>query len=136
MLGATVPLPKLNGGGIPKDSTTRVLALCPHASDRVHLRKIFRKHAVKLFEALTWREGIKDLVRHQPEVVICEAVLPDGDWKLVLGYTSPLKNAPRLIVISSHANESLWAEVLNLGGYDLLSKPLVEDEVVRVVGLV
>jgi hypothetical protein len=29
----------------------------------------------------------------------------------------------------------LWAEVLNLGGYDLLMKPFEEAEVYRVVGL-
>lgn len=84
---------------------------------------------------MTWREGAETLMRHLPDVVICEDALPDGDWKLALGQTSPLKNAPRLIVVSSHANESLWVEVLNWGGYDLLSRPLVEDEVVRVVGL-
>ncbi len=39
------------------------------------------------------------------------------------------------MVLSSHANESLWSKVLNSGGDDLLTMPLVEDEVVRVVGL-
>jgi hypothetical protein len=29
----------------------------------------------------------------------------------------------------------LWAEVLNLGGYDLLEKPFVVREVERVIGL-
>lgn len=120
----------------PQKSTTNVLVLSPHAADHVRLREMFRKHRVRLLEALTLQEGIRGLLRHRPEVVICEAILPDGDWKLVLGQTSPLKNAPKLIVISSHATESLWVEILNLGGYDLLAKPLVEDEVVRVVGLV
>jgi FixJ family two-component response regulator len=35
--------------------------------------------------------------------------------------------------MSRHADERLWAEVLNLGGYDLLAKPLEGDEVSRVV---
>lgn len=38
-------------------------------------------------------------------------------------------------MISRLADESLWAEVLNLGGYDVLPTPLVEDEVTRVVWL-
>jgi hypothetical protein len=37
--------------------------------------------------------------------------------------------------MSNQADESLWAEVLNLGGYDVLPKPLVRDEVKRVVTL-
>ena len=62
-------------------------------------------------------------------VVICERSLPDGDWKDLLGKT------PRLIVTSRVANEALWAEVLNLGGYDVLAQPFDELEVRRVVAL-
>jgi hypothetical protein len=61
--------------------------------------------------------------------VICERSLPDGEWKDLLGKT------PRLIVTSYAADESLWAEVLNLGGYDVLAQPFDEQEVRRVVAL-
>jgi hypothetical protein len=39
-----------------------------------------------------------------------------------------------MIVTSRLADERLWAEVLNLGGYHLLAKPFDASEVVRVVG--
>ena len=38
-----------------------------------------------------------------------------------------------LIVTDRLADERLWAEVLNLGGYDLLLKPFDPEEVLRVV---
>jgi DNA-binding response OmpR family regulator len=44
-------------------------------------------------------------------------------------------NPPDLIVASRLADEYLWAEVLNLGGYDVLAKPFNAEEVRRVVGL-
>jgi hypothetical protein len=62
-------------------------------------------------------------------VVICERSLPDGDWKDLLGKT------PRLIVTSDAADEALWAEVLNLGGNDVLAQPFDEQEVRRVVAM-
>jgi FixJ family two-component response regulator len=62
-------------------------------------------------------------------VVICERSLADGDWKDLLGKTA------RLIVTSHAADEALWAEVLNLGGYDVLAQPFDEQEVRRVVAL-
>lgn len=120
---------------IPAANRAEVLAVCPRPEDRGRLREIFGGHAVRLREAVTWREGAEAFARHRPQVVICEAALPDADWKDVLGDTSSLRDAPRVIVISSQADECLWAEVLNLGGYDVLPTPLVEDEVVRVVGL-
>ena len=112
-----------------------VLALCPLAADRRRLREIFRGAPVNLRESATWREGTETLWRCRPQIVICEAILPDADWKEVLRRTESLAAAPRIIVVSSEADESLWSEVLNLGGYDVLPMPLVEDEVVRVVGL-
>jgi DNA-binding response OmpR family regulator len=112
-----------------------VLLLCPLAEDRVRLNEMLRKHDLKLHEAVTWRQGAELVARFRPHVVICEAVLPDADWKQVVNRTSRQKDAPRVIVISSQADDFLWAEVLNLGGYDVLPKPLVQDEVVRVVRL-
>jgi DNA-binding response OmpR family regulator len=41
---------------------------------------------------------------------------------------------PYLIITSRLADDYMWAEVLNLGAYDLLVKPFDPMEVYRVVG--
>jgi DNA-binding NtrC family response regulator len=66
-------------------------------------------------------------------VVICESCLPDGNWKDILSQVAVLPDAPRLIVTSREPDESLWAEVLNMGGYDVLATPFEKDEVIRAV---
>lgn len=53
----------------------------------------------------------------------------------ILRHAQAQSQPPKLIVASRLADERLWAEVLNLGGYDLLVKPFVADEVQRVVSL-
>jgi PleD family two-component response regulator len=121
--------------GITSARIGGVLAICPHAKDRARLHEILRPHDVELYEATTWQDGAEVLSRCGPQVVICEAILPDANWRDVLEQTALLKDSPRLIVISSQADEFLWAEVLNLGGYDVLPKPLERDEVARVVTL-
>jgi DNA-binding response OmpR family regulator len=68
-------------------------------------------------------------------VVICEKDLPDCTWQEILEELAALKHPPPLIVTSRLADERLWAEVLNLGGYDVLMKPFDPVEVVRVVSL-
>ena len=112
-----------------------VLAICPHAKDRARLHEMLGPDTVRLYEAATWQDGAGVLSRREAQVMICEATLPDANWKEVLEQTALLRDSPRLTVISSQADESLWAEVLNLGGYDVLPKPLVRDEVTRVVML-
>jgi FixJ family two-component response regulator len=41
---------------------------------------------------------------------------------------------PRLIVVSRHADERLWAEVLSQGAFDLLSIPFREEELAFTIG--
>ncbi len=36
-----------------------------------------------------------------------------------------------MIVTGPFADEALWAEVLNLGGFDVLAQPLDSNEVIR-----
>jgi DNA-binding NtrC family response regulator len=73
----------------------------------------------------------QDLVR----VVVCEHALPDGDWRDLLDVAASRQCPPPIIVTSRLADERLWAEVLNLGGYDVLAKPLERDEALRAIGL-
>jgi DNA-binding response OmpR family regulator len=71
--------------------------------------------------------------RIHPWVVICDQTLADGDWRDLLVALQAEADAPPLIVVSRLADDRLWAEVLNLGGYDLLTKPFIAVEVTRVV---
>jgi DNA-binding response OmpR family regulator len=68
-----------------------------------------------------------------PAAVFCECTLPDGTWKEILARTGSLAEPPPVVVTSRLADDYLWAEVLNLGGYDVLAKPLMAEEVRRVL---
>jgi DNA-binding response OmpR family regulator len=64
-------------------------------------------------------------------VVIAERALPLGDWKDLFTALQLLPHRPLLVVTSRLADEHLWAEVLNLGGHDVLAKPFQMAEVQR-----
>jgi len=81
----------------------------------------------------TCREVAFHLHGGHPCVVVCERDLADCDWKDVLEVTVSLPDPPPVIVTSRLADEYLWAEVLNLGGFDVLAKPLDRQEVSRVL---
>jgi DNA-binding NtrC family response regulator len=69
-------------------------------------------------------------------VVIIDRSLSDGSsWKDVLTSLDRHVDRPQLIVADRFADEALWAEVLNLGGYDLLIRPFDPAELQRVVTL-
>jgi DNA-binding response OmpR family regulator len=104
-----------------------VLLVCATAEAGDTLTGILRKERWAVQPAQSAEEALDHLSRHTIPVVICESSLPDGDWKDLLS------KAPRLIVTARNADDALWAEVLNLGGYDVLAQPFDEGEVSRVV---
>jgi len=81
------------------------------------------------------RSALSLFRRFQPWVVVCDQHLHDGDWRDLLKDLQGESPAPPLIVSSRLADDRLWAEVLNLGGYDLLTRPFAAAEVSRVVNL-
>ncbi len=68
-----------------------------------------------------------------PPIIICERDLPDGNSRILFQEAETLPHPPRFVVCSRLADEYLWAEVLNLGGFDVLAKPFEAREVNYVI---
>ncbi|MGA2589193.1 MAG: hypothetical protein ABSH32_04705 [Bryobacteraceae bacterium] len=113
----------------------KTVAILPSRDDQYSLNEIFRHSRWDLHLLPALRNTRKMLNEVAPGVVIAGSSLPDGSWKDVLRELSHMQQPPPLIVTSGLADERLWAEVLNLGGYDVLSTPFQADEVVRAVSL-
>ncbi|MCP5115166.1 MAG: hypothetical protein GY953_30405 [bacterium] len=101
--------------------------------DHVLFRQAFGKSNWKLFRCYKLDEGLRHLEEYEIPVVISERNLDAATWHQVLRATANLPYSPKLIVTSKNSGDDLWAEVLNLGGYDLLAKPLAEQEVFHVI---
>ncbi|MCS7315615.1 MAG: response regulator [Bryobacterales bacterium] len=112
-----------------------ILLVSPLPEDHALLLPLLSATGRKTYAARTYREAMTVLCRDRIAVVLCECELPDGKWKDLLSQVAPLSDPPCLIVTSRVADEYLWAEVLNLGGYDVLAKPFDPREVSRVVAL-
>jgi len=99
------------------------------------LRRILGHSRWTLREAATLAAARTSLDEQPAVVVMCEADLPDGDWKELLDHTERLPLPPPVIVGARQADDYLWMEVLNSGGYNLLATPLEEREVFRMVSM-
>ena len=110
---------------------TQILSISAAREDHQVLRRMlddFRITAVG-----TRRAAMSFLCLDRVPVIVCERDLPDGTWKDILGDTAVFPNPPALVVTSGLADEYLWAEVLNLGGFDLIAKPFAAREVLHVL---
>jgi DNA-binding response OmpR family regulator len=112
-----------------------ILVVSGYDEDHHTLQAIFSHRNWRIQKAQTYGEARKFLRDCQAAVVLCEKELLDGSWKDVLYELALLQDAPQLIVVSRLADEQLWGEVLNLGGYDVLEKPFDPSEVMRAVSM-
>jgi DNA-binding response OmpR family regulator len=111
------------------EKSAAVLLVSPFEEDHSRLGHILREPKWRLLGVRACLD-VWTLLREQlPPVVICERDLPDGNWKDVLEAVTLLSPSSSLIVTCRLADEYLWGEVLNLGGHDVLAKPLDEREV-------
>jgi DNA-binding NtrC family response regulator len=118
---------------VPGSSATAILAVSPFEQDKRLIQTMVRGSRTSVLTADRLSEAIPLLRRRRISLVICERDLPDGDWREMLGQMNDLVPAARLVVASRLADERLWAEVLNLGGYDVLAKPFSAEEVTHVI---
>ena len=112
-----------------------VLLVSAQSSDGAELQRIMARFSSRVYVRTTWQEGLAFLRRYAVPVVICDAELEVTNWRELLTRAGDLPEPPCLIVSSRLADERLWAEVLNLGGYDVLYTPFNTDEVLRVSSL-
>lgn len=110
-----------------------VLLVGVSTADRDSLAKIFRPLDWRLRTAVTTAEAARHVSAGAVPVIITERDAEEGSWRSLLATFGRSPRSPRLIVSSRLADERLWAEVLNLGGFDVVSTPFEPKEVRHVV---
>ncbi|MCL4402741.1 MAG: response regulator [Acidobacteria bacterium] len=120
--------------GVAEEIVT-VLAVSPLEEDSRCLEHVFSHSKWEMHRVRTCHEALALLRQMEIPVIVCERSLPDGDWKQILAEASVQPTPPRIIVTSQFADDLLWTEVLDMGGYDVLGKPFDSREVVRVISL-
>ena len=118
----------------PSLENITLLAISLKQEDRQSLECILDRDQWTVQGARSLREATTLLQRH-PNLILCEKDLPDGSWKDVFREAGVLDNPPPIVVVSRNADEQLWTEVLDFGGYDVLLEPFERSEVRRVMDM-
>jgi DNA-binding response OmpR family regulator len=112
-----------------------ILLVSTDPEDYASLTRILEGGHWTVSIASSCTEACSTVRENNTAVVVCQSNLPDGTWRDMLCQCLNFEVPPRVIVLSRLVDHSFWAEVLNLGGYDLLAKPLDAKEVLRVVSM-
>lgn len=111
-----------------------LLTVNSNVEDRLSLERILNPNGWTIQGARSIREATR-LLKDRPSLILCEKDLPDGSWKDIFREAQRLGYSVPFVVVSRNADERFWAEVLNLGGFDVLLRPFVRSEVESVTSM-
>jgi len=112
-----------------------LLAVSGCSRDRLSLESILIHTNWLVHWVADGYEAMLFLRDHPVPVFVCPEELPDTTWRDLVGATQELASPPKILVFADRADQSLGAEVLDAGGYQLLATPLQRDEVLRAISL-
>jgi DNA-binding NtrC family response regulator len=112
-----------------------VLAITSDDRDRRSLSTFSLRGQWDLAFASSCQEALDSLKSSRAAVIMCARDLPGPDWRNCLEILAAARPECPILLISSIYDEYLWEEVVHRGGYDVLRKPLEEEQAVRAVNL-
>ena len=111
----------------------KILVVMP-PNRRSELLRSFDGKCLQIFLASNVEEAARRLNGNVfYDLLLTDSELADGSWQDVLQMVVESTMPCEMIVCSRCADESLWADVLQSGAYDLLVEPYDPQEVNRIV---
>ena len=112
-----------------------ILAVLAEEQDRNTLKASSQRYGWNAHIADSYLEARQLLTRTQAPIVLCDRDVQDQDWWSMVEGLSSGGNHACIFLVSKVADDYLWNEVVRRGGYDVISKPLREDELERAAKL-
>jgi CheY-like chemotaxis protein len=112
-----------------------VIGLLVGYEDRQLLAGICGRNRWRLLFADTCEEARTALDKLKAPLILCDRDLPGKGWRQTVEDLALLPHRACVILVSAVVDTYLRDEVVRHGGYDVLSKPLREDDVARAVRL-
>ena len=127
--------PSLSLGGCSSPGSINIIGLVTSDDDRRLLTEICSRNRWHVLLADTCADARIALGKLKASVILCDRDLPGRGWRETVGDLASSTHRTCILLVSEVVDTYLWNEVVRMGGYDVLSKPLREDEVVRAVRL-
>jgi CheY-like chemotaxis protein len=125
--------PKARSSPVTVPHRPKLLSVSAEAEDHTVLQRMLSGLGMSVAAVCSCQEALDYLRHDEVSVIFCESSMSDGSWKDLLNHVSTAVEAPPLVVTSRLADDYLWSEVLNLGGWDVLAKPFRQQEVLYVI---
>src|SRR5438876_6417552 len=110
-----------------------LLIVDDEASLRDFLSIVFEEDGWRVEVAATLAEGRASLQKDEPDLVLCDLMLPDGSGLDLLREVKTQSPSVAVIMITAHTSTKSAVEALKAGAFDYIAKPFDIDELKIIV---
>ena len=93
------------------------------------LRRFLTRHGFEVLEAYTGKKSLELLETVEPDLVMCDFRLEDMEGNVLLGKIKERYPHVPVIIITGYSDIKIAVEVMKMGAYDYITKPLFPDEI-------
>lgn len=93
------------------------------------LKRFLTRHGYEVIEAYTGKKALEILEETEPALVMCDFRLEDMEGNVLLGKIKERYPYIPVIIITGYSDIKIAVEVMKMGAYDYITKPLFPDEI-------
>jgi two-component system, NtrC family, response regulator HydG len=93
------------------------------------LKRFLTRHNYEVIEAYNGKKALEILESTEPSLVMCDFRLEDMEGNILLGKIKERYPHLPVIIITGYSDIKIAVEVMKMGAYDYITKPLFPDEI-------
>lgn len=101
---------------------TKILIIDDEVQIRTLLLRIISLEGYDVLQADSIKNGIKQIKQHQPDIVLCDVFLPDGNGVNMIPELKSALSDGEIIMLTAHGNIADGVQSIKNGAYDYLTK--------------
>ena len=121
-------LKKRNTAPPPAEDDLTILAVSVFLNDRLVLEQIGKREGWKLRFTNSARDAFRLVMENHFDVVLCDRNQYGYPWREVVERLAENSPRSRILLVSPANDDYLWRDVVQQGGYDVLTRPLREQD--------
>jgi len=111
------------------ENRIRVLAVTANEVDRFVLEGIGTRAGWDLKVTGNCQDAMASLKHRPAQVILCDRDLPQVEWREALRVFGTSAPGCAVVLISPETDDRFWLEVIEHGGYDVVTRPIHEARV-------
>lgn len=93
------------------------------------LKRFLTRHGYEVLESYNGKKALELLENTEPSLVMCDFRLEDMEGNVLLGKIKEKYPHLPVIIITGYSDIKIAVEVMKMGAYDYITKPLFPDEI-------